>query len=105
MKTIFLSEIGLQNFRGHRNFTAHLGQNTQVIGDNREGKSTIFDAFLWLLFGKDQFGRQDFEITPIADGERLERVDSEVFGLLDVDGVEVQLRRVYHQKWVRRRGT
>lgn len=105
MKTIHLAEITITNFRGHRKFRASLGQNTQIIGDNREGKSTVFDAFRWLLFGKDQLDRQDYEITPIVNGERLERVDSEVDAILVIDGNQVELRRVYHQKWVRRRGT
>ena len=46
----------------------------------------------------------DHEIIPIVDGQRLERVDSEVSALVDFDGREMELKRVLHQKWVRRRG-
>lgn len=93
------------NFRGHQNLTVNFSDETTISGDNRLGKSTVFDAFVWLLFGKDQFDRKDHEIIPIIDGKRIERVDSEVTAVLDVDGLEMILKRILHQKWVRRRGT
>jgi hypothetical protein len=64
----------------------------------------VFDAFVWLLFGKDQFDRKDYEITPVIGGVRQDRADSEVVALLDIDGRETELKRVLHQKWVRKRG-
>nr|WP_291702719.1 ATP-binding protein [Clostridium sp.] len=30
---------------------------TTIQGENGTGKSTIFDAFMWTLFGKDSHGR------------------------------------------------
>lgn len=95
----------LVNFRGHKDLKINFSDLTEISGDNRLGKSTVFDAFVWGLFGKDQFDRKDFEITPIVDGKRLDRVDSEVIILIDYDGREMELKRVLHQKWVRRRGT
>jgi DNA repair protein SbcC/Rad50 len=105
MKKVTIKEMTLINFRGHQNLKVHLSNETTISGDNRLGKSTVFDAFVWLLFGKDQFDRKDHEIIPIIGGKRLERVDSEVSATIDVDGREICLKRVLHQKWVRRRGT
>lgn len=105
MKRVVLKAMSLVNFRGHQNFSVQFSNSTTISGDNRLGKSTIFDAFVWLLFGKDQFDRKDHEIIPIVDGKRMERVDSEVTAVLDVDGREMSIKRVLHQKWVRRRGT
>ena len=65
----------------------------------------MYDAFLWLLFGKDQFDRKDFEIIPTDNGKQLDRVDPEVSAVINVDGRIMNLKRVLHQKWVRRRGT
>lgn len=104
MKKVVLKAMSLVNFRGHQNFSVRFSNETTISGDNRLGKSTIFDAFVWLLFGKDQFDRKDHEIIPIVDGKRMERVDSEVSAVLDVDGREMNIKRVLHQKWVRRRG-
>lgn len=105
MKQVTLKVMTLTNFKGHKSLTVEFSNNTVISGDNRLGKSTVFDAFIWLLFGKDQFDRKDFEIIPIIDGKRLERIDSEVETILIVDGREIRLKRVLHQKWVRRRGT
>ena len=105
MKKVTLKELTLVNFRGHKNLTVIFNERTVISGDNRLGKSTIFDAFVWALFGKDQFDRKDFEIIPIINGQQLERIDPEVTIGLDVDGRNYTLRRVYHQKWVRKRGT
>lgn len=104
MKKIVLKNLHLVNFRGHRDFEIDFAERTSISGDNRLGKSTVFDAFLWLLFGKDQFDRKDHEIIPIMDGKRQDRVDPEVSAILDFDGGEISLRRVFHQKWVRKRG-
>lgn len=56
-------------------------------------------------FWKDQFDRKDFEIIPIENGKRLDRIDAEVSASINVDGEEMILKRILHQKWVRRRGT
>lgn len=106
MKKIILKEISLVNFRGVKEKRIEFGEKeTSIYGRNATRKSTIFDAFIWLLFGKDQFDRKDFEIIPIENGKRLDRVDAEVSAIIEIDGQEMKLKRVLHQKWVRRRGT
>lgn len=105
MKRVKLNEIALVNFRGHRSLKVEFSEQTIISGDNGKGKSSIYDAFLWLLFGKDQFDRKDFEIIPTIDGKQLDRVDPEVSAVINVDGREMTMKRVLHQKWVRRRGT
>ncbi len=105
MKQVKLNQITLVNFRGHRSLKVEFSEQTIISGDNGKGKSGIYDAFLWLLFGKDQFDRKDFEIIPTIDGKQLDRVDPEVSATINVDGRTMTLKRVLHQKWVRRRGT
>lgn len=105
MKNLVLKSIALTNFRGHKETKVEFNDLTTISGDNATGKSTIFEAFLWLLFGKDQFDRKDYEIIPTVNGKMLERVDSNVTALVQVDGREIELSRTLHQKWVRRRGT
>lgn len=104
MKKVKLDSLYLTNFKAHKDTKINFAEVTTISGRNGVGKSTIFDAFTWLLFGKDQFDRKDSEIIPIIDGNRLEKVDSEVCALLSVDGIGVEIRRVLHQKWVRKRG-
>jgi DNA repair exonuclease SbcCD ATPase subunit len=105
MKQVNLLSLSLVNFRGHKELSVDFHKETTISGKNATGKSTIFDGFVWMLFGKDQFDRKDFEIIPTIKGKRLDRVDSEVAALINIDGIETTFRRVLHQKWTRRRGT
>lgn len=105
MKRVTIDKLTLINFKGHKDRTIEFGPVTRISGRNGIGKSTLFDAFTWLLFGKDQFDRKDFEIIPTFENKRLEKVDSEVCATLIIDGRPIEIRRVLHQKWVRRRGT
>ena len=54
MKTIKLKSLSLVNFKGVREFHADFTNAvTLVSGENGTGKTTLYDAYLWLLFGKD----------------------------------------------------
>lgn len=101
MKKVTLKQMALINFKGHRNRVVEFSEQTNIYGKNASGKSTIFDAFTWLLFGKDQFDRKDYEILP----KGIDKVDAVVSAEIEVDGRPYNLRRELHQKWVRRRGT
>ena len=58
-KKVTLKELTLINFKGVRNLTVKFGEVTNICGRNATGKTTVFDAFTWVLFGKDSQGNQD----------------------------------------------
>lgn len=102
---IELKRLTLTNFKGIRSLTIAFSQVTDILGQNATGKSTLMDAFLWLLFGKDSSDRKDFEIKTLDENnEPYHRLDHEVAALITVDGEELNLRRVYKEKWVTKRG-
>lgn len=79
---------------------------TSIKGQNAAGKTTIFDAFTWLLFNKNSAGEEKFNIRPLdKDGNRIDNVEIKVVGVLDVEGKEVMLSKVQKQNWVKKRGT
>lgn len=95
----------MRNFRGEKDRTTNFGDvETTIMGDNGLGKSRHFDAFVWLLFGKDTKDRKDYNIKTLVDGKTLEKVNTEVSCVLDVNGETINLRRVYAEKWVKPRG-
>lgn len=105
MKTIILKSLTLINFRGEQNRTTEFDEReTFVMGDNGLGKSRHFDAFMWLLFGKDANDRKDYEIKTRVNGEQLRHVNCEVSGTLVVDGETIKLRRAFVEDWVKPRG-
>ncbi len=99
--------LTLTNFKGIREFTLDAqGENVTVKGDNATGKTSLFDAFLWLLFNKDSSNRSDFAIKTLGhDGNVIHGLDHEVGATLRLNGKEVVLRKVYREKWTKKRGS
>lgn len=103
MKQIFLKKLVLRNFKGIRDLTIDFtDQETVICGDNGTGKTTIMDAFLWLLFGKDSTSRADsnFNIKTLdKEGNPLLNLEHVVTAILLVSGNEITLQRSYLEKW------
>ncbi|OPX87764.1 MAG: chromosome segregation protein [Pelotomaculum sp. PtaB.Bin104] len=101
-----LDRLTLINFKGVRDLTLELnGQDAVVLGDNGVGKTTIADAFTWLLFDKDIANKKDFEVKTLdKDNRPIPGLNHEVEGVLDLDGRKLTLRKVYVEKWTKRRG-
>lgn len=105
MKKVILKSLELTNWKGEAHRVTEFSEvQTTLSGRNQAGKSRHMDAFLWLLFGKDQLDRKDHEIYTKVDGQILEKVDATVCGVIEVDKVEQTLTRTFRQKWVRKRG-
>ncbi len=104
---IILKAMSLVNFKGIRNAEFNFNTTTNNIsGDNATGKTTIVNAFLWCLFGKDIEDRKDFEIkTYDKDGVIIPQIDHSVELILDVDFKEITLKRVLSEKWQKKRGS
>jgi len=102
-----LLKLSLKNFKGIKEFTLDTngGKNTNIYGDNGTGKTTIFDAFTWLLFDKDSSDRSKFDIQPLdKQGNVIHMIDTEVEGVLDIDGKTITLKKILREKWVKKRG-
>lgn len=101
MKEIFLKSITLVNFKGVREFHADFSNAvTLVSGENGTGKTTLYDGYLWLLFGKDSAGRSDFNIKTLDEnGKPIYRLEHSVTGVFVIDGREVKLQRCLVEKW------
>lgn len=107
MKTIKIKSLSLTNFKGIRSLELNeLSKETSVYGDNGVGKTTLFDSFTWLLFGKDSTDRTTFEVKTLdANNNVIPKIDHIVEAELIVDGVEVELRKTLREKWVTKKGS
>lgn len=107
MKKIIIKKINLVNFKGIRNLNVDFNEQiTTICGRNGSGKTSIFDAFTWLLFGKDSQDRKSFNIKTLdAQGIAIPRIPHEVSATILVDGEEINLRRRYNEKWQKKRGS
>lgn len=105
MKQVILKSLTLCNFKGEQARTTNFNPDvTTISGGNGLGKSRHFDAFIWLLFGKDAHDRKDYEIKTRVNGEELHKCECSVTGVIDVDGEEITLKRAFVEDWVKPRG-
>lgn len=102
---IRIKTLRLRNFKGVRDAEYTFGgRNARIEGLNGSGKSTVFDAFTWLLFGKDHRDQTEntFEIKTIdpATGEPYPHLEHWVEAELLVDGTVNVLRRCWDENWI-----
>lgn len=109
MKSIRINRLRLENFKCHRLLDLDLqGRSASIYGDNAAGKTSIYDALTWLLFGKDSkgSGEKNIDLKPlgpdgqVADHQAITAVEAE----LDVDGNITTLRRTLREVWSTKRG-
>lgn len=105
MKQVILKSLTFCNFKGEKERTTNFNADvTTISGDNGMGKSRHFDAFIWLLFGKDTQDRKDYEVKTRINGQELHNVECSVSGVIVVDGKEITLKRSFVEDWVKPRG-
>ena len=110
MTEIKIKRLALENFKCHKSLRLDFeGGNASIYGDNASGKTSVYDALTWLLFGKDSAGNgeKNIEIKPLdASGEVKDHLAvTAVEAVLDVNGEEVTLRRTYKEVWTTKRGS
>lgn len=103
---IKLLKMRIQNFKGCKDREISFGDRTNIKGANATGKTTVFDAFTFLMFGKDSLGSAKFDIRPLdADGNMINNLEINVEALIRVDDEEYSLKKTQKQVWRKKRGT
>lgn len=103
---LVLKVLEMKNFKGIKEKKILFDRTeTKLYGANATGKTTVADAFMWLLFDKDSQDRKDFEIKPLAENnEPIHFLNTEVSAEFEFDGKTFILSKVYKEKWVKKRG-
>lgn len=104
---IKLKKLKLENFKGIKSLEIDFKDDiTNILADNGKGKTTIFDAYTWLLWDKDSLNRKDFSIKPYdKDGKEIHNLESMVEGTLEFDDEEITLKKIYKEIWTKKRGS
>lgn len=107
MKSVKIKEMSFLNFKGLRDLRVEFNdKTTNIYGRNASGKSSIFDGFTWLMFGKDSQDRKQFNIKTLDEnGVAIPRIPHEVSAVLEVDGETIELTRRYNEKWTKQRNS
>ncbi|HCA4657878.1 TPA: DUF2813 domain-containing protein [Clostridioides difficile] len=105
MKAILLKGLEIENFKGIKELRIDFNNITNIFGENATGKTSIFDAFTWVMFDKDSKNRSVFEIKPLDKQNKVIRgLVTTVTAVLEVNNKEIKLTKKYEEKWTRKRG-
>lgn len=108
-KKVTIFDLKVENFKCHKQLKfSFSGQNAAIYGDNAAGKTSVYDALTWLLFGKSSTGDggKEFEVKPlssagaVADHNAITAVEA----VLQVSGEKLTLRRTLREVWPTKRG-
>lgn len=104
MKTITLKKLSIQDWRG-QNRVINFSSSTEITGRNKSGKSTVFNAFLWLMTGCDELNRSNHKLFDDTLPMTFENAKvASVEALLLIDDVEYVIKKTAKQGWSRKRG-
>lgn len=102
--SIRLGPLTIENFKGISKFHTDFGGEHAVIkGANGTGKTSVLDAYSWLIDDKDSTGRVatgkgSFDITPLdRRGHARKGLVVRVEGGLLFDGTQYSLRKELHE--------
>lgn len=99
-----VKKIYLENYKKFPSKSVDLFPRTEISGRNREGKSTLQDAYLDVLTGKMANGTEPTSIRRKENGVEVPKVDVVRELTLSIDGKEKVIRKITKQKWRKPRG-
>lgn len=101
-KNIVLQRMKIHQFKGIQTLEMDFkpGENS-LYGANAAGKTTVYDALLWLLFDKDSNGSGKFTVKPI---NATQGVTPTVTACFLVNGQPLKLQKTLREKWEKHRG-
>lgn len=99
-----VKKIYLENYKKFPSKSVDLFPRTEISGRNREGKSTLQDAYLDVLTGKMANGTEPTSIRRKENGLEVPKVDVVRELTLTIDGKEKVIHKITKQKWRKPRG-
>lgn len=99
MKKVIINKMQIENYKGIGSLIVNFSSIGVLIeGANEQGKSTIYDAYLWCLFGTTT--RLNDCVQPIGeDNQIIHKIETKVEVTLSVDGDEMKFTRQLMEKW------
>ncbi len=101
MTDFIVQSLDIENFKGIRSLHLDFSSTvTNIYGDNAAGKTTVYDALTWLLFGKDSSGSAKFSVKPAGASGVMPTITAVCL----VGGQPRKLRKVLQERWSKPRG-
>ena len=93
-----LFEMRVTNFMNTHDQTFKFFDRTMVSARNGVGKSTLINAYMWLMFDTDAELHNNPSVRRIIDGDPVNDIDVSVEGVFDIDGKIVTARKMQKRK-------
>lgn len=102
-----LSSLKLENFQGIKAAEFDFGgKNAAIYGDNATGKTTVFNAVTWLLFGSASTGAKGYTPkTRSAAGDAHNLIHAATAAFSFEDGRVLTLSKSYHEVYKKKKGS
>lgn len=103
---IKLQALKIENYKGIKNLDLEpVGKSIIITGKNGTGKTTIADAWFWLLTGSNLDNQSKYNILELDDGAvPIDHQNANVTAVISIDDQEIELKKIYRQKWTKKRG-
>jgi DNA repair exonuclease SbcCD ATPase subunit len=107
---IKIKSMTLENFKGAKKLAIDLSDVTTIEGDNGTGKTTIFDAFLWLAWGRNSENETNFGVkTWDENNEPIHRLTHSATAYIEMEDNGIVsdwvIQREMREKWQKKRGS
>lgn len=96
---IGLKKLIMENFMCYAHKEVVFSDNTKIAASNGKGKSSIVNAYMWLLFNCDYQLADNPPVRRMVDGKTVDDTDVSVTAVFDVDGKEVVMRKSQKRKY------
>lgn len=94
MRTVVLKNISLENFKGIASGQFSFNDKVnQIKAQNGEGKTSIKNAFEWVLC------QNVTDVLPMLNNKEIPNLVTKVVATLDIDGFEYKLQRISKGKY------
>lgn len=94
MTTVILKSIDLENFKGIAKGQFSFNDKVNKISaENGEGKSSIKNAFEWVLC------QNTVDVLPMLNNKEIPNLTTKVVAILDINGFEYKLQRISKGKY------
>ena len=91
---IELKKLRIENFIIYGSAEFDFSDRTNISAKNGKGKSSIANAYMWLLFNCDTELHDNPPVRRVIDGKSVDDMDVAVTAVLDIDGVETIVKKV-----------
>ena len=98
--------LNLKNFQGIKDLSIYPnGESIDIYGDNGTGKTTVFNAFTWLLFDKPSTGAKNFTPKTKSNNGEVHGLDHTASAVIEHNGKRISLTKTYREIYKKKRGS